>query len=236
MYASQLEAEQAFSSLQHTLSIQRKLRCSYSELESWFRTNKPYKEIGDHYGVTRQRMQQIYAKYFQPFMDTPRQRMTARLEFNNAEGVKKHARKVPKLETLRLAVESFGLHMDPVPTIRLPNRASHYFVDIGEFRCKIQVTSKSVMMSPRGYRYYWRFTVVRHTLGQCDFNIFICGEEGLETFFIVPPKVLVDSFKNDRPYRTIYICTQNLEPYNNKLPEIPFWDYNEAWAQLGAAI
>jgi hypothetical protein len=232
----QTDAIQAFNQLQGDSSIPRILRASYDELYRQFETNKPYLEIAQAYGVSRQRIQQIYKKYFQPFMATPKQRMEARLAESNLLKRAKHVREIPKLEVLRTAVESLGLRMEPVATIRLPNRASHYFVDIEGHRCKVQTTAKSALMSRRGYRSYWRFNLTRYTLEQCEFNIFIAGTEGLENFFIVPSKLILETLLPKGPYKTAYIATQNLEPYNNQLPKLNFWNYHEAWGQLGAAI
>lgn len=232
----QTDAIEAFNRLQGDLSTPRVLRASYDELYRQFETNKPYAEIAATYGVSRQRIQQIYKQYFQPWMSTPKERRAARLAESNLGKVASHMRAIPKLEVLRTAVESLGLRMEPVATVRLPNRASHYFVDIEGHRCKVQTTAKSALMSSRGHRSYWRFNLTRHTLEQCEYNIFIAGSEGLENFFIVPSKLIVDTLLFTRPYKTAYIATQNLEPYNNQLPKLNFWNYHEAWAQLGAAI
>lgn len=233
-YLSQNELVTEFNHRQGNLKIKWKVRASYDEMYSWFATNKSYKEIADHFGVTRQRIQQIYSRYYQPVMDSPRQRQKARREAANAGKIKEHSKTMPHMKALRDTVAHYGLSVDAVPTQSLPNRASYYFVDINGHRCKIQTSGKTTLSTTKSRRTYWKFNCTKRTLELCEFNILICELDGETRFFVIPSQVILESNFGKRGYKTIYICSEDLEPYNNQYPEIPYWDYLASWDQLGA--
>lgn len=235
-FQSQAEAIDDFQRQQGMVHVPRTLRASYVELERQFLTNEPYLQIAKRYGVSRQRIQQIYSKYFQPFMDSPKKRVNARLTVARAEKLDRVSREIPKLAALRSALESVGLTMEPIPTKHY--RANSFTVKVGEHLCRAQVASHPMKTSPKCHRVYWRFNLTYDTISTHEFSIFVCGKDGEEDFFIVPTTLILDSHpfnpQGKRNRRTSSICieTQNLEPYNNQLSRIPYWNYHQAWSQL----
>lgn len=233
-YSSQSEAHDAFQRLQNRVDVPRILRASYAELEREFLTNKPYLEIAQHYGVSRQRIQQIYSKYFQPFMDTPRQRVNARVAIAQAErlaqGFQRTVKKTSKLAALKTVLESQGLNLELIPV--RDYGGSTFTVKVGEHVCRVQIARRKSTTSPKSKRLYWRFNLTYKILELHEFVIFVCGADGDEDFFIVPSQLLIDNFSWRNGRCNICIESKNLPPYNNQISRIQWRDYNKAWSQL----
>lgn len=233
-FASQSEAHDAFQKLQNRVDVPRTLRASYAELERQFLTNEPYLQIAQRYGVSRQRIQQIYRKYFQPFMDTPKQRVATRLAVSQANKVanalSNTTKRNAKLAALKSALESEGLTLQIIPT---KNYGGNTFtVKVREHICRVQIARAPMSTSPKSHRLYWRFNLTRQILESHEFHILVCGTGGNEDFFIVPSNMLVEYYNSENDHWSICIESQNLPAYNNQWPRIPWWDYNKAWSQL----
>lgn len=229
------DAKRQYAIHQQQLQKQRKVFCSYDELQQEFSTDISYGDLAKKYGVSRQRMHQIYMKYFENFLGDSKQRRKRREAADQARARVESMKRIPKLNALRLVCESLGLTIEPTALVRLQRRASDYYVYINGYKCKVQASIIARPANPSGHHGYHRFNVTRRTLEGIDFNIWIAGDKD-EKYFIIPTDLLRVRYRPGKERMTFYLPDGNYPVYNNQYPQMTYWDYHNRWDLLGAKL
>lgn len=203
-------------------------------MQAWFVSNKSYLEIAQHYGVTRQRIEQIFNKYFAPFMDRAMVRRRKRIAASQAANREAMVGRTYRLDLVRSLAEAMGLEFRAIANEKFPNRVYHNIAWVNDYKCGIQVSKTLSFPNPCGYRGYWRFAATRDTIERCDFMIFIAGATGEERIYIVPSSVLLETYSKGQYFKHITIPNEEHEVYNNHGPKIDYWEYLNSWDLLGA--
>lgn len=229
--SSEAEARQRFDANQKSDVDNRKVFISYDELKEMYATNERYQVIGDALGVTRQRAHQIYQRYFEPWMLPSGERSRIRTEEIREERCMEDILSVDKMAKLKDIAESLDFEFKPLRYNHKNWKGNHGLALVGGRVCNIHISEVASLVSPVGYRKYYRFHLTRPRMEACDFVILMTGSD-CDRVFIIPSKTILQQFDEETKFKQFFVPTEKYPVYNNNPPRIDWWRFLEAWDQL----
>lgn len=207
MYVTAEAARKAFARQRHRKPA---VNLDFDALHAEFSNDcKTFREIAEDQGLTRERIRQLYNKYFSRIIPRrpdgrARRRVctlkrralnkTVRLErlFNN-----------PAAFALKSAVESFGLGINII-------RLNPTSLSIGGKQCAFYFCNKARQNQPRSKKLYWRFNLSLQSLKKSEFVVLLLIESEEFRFFIVPTHKL--PVRNLEVRKNLYVPQGGADP------------------------
>jgi excisionase family DNA binding protein len=208
---------------------------SYDELKKKFDDGMTLEEIAVEAGASKQRISQVYNRYFAFGVDGYARRSAIQHEIARERELiaTMDSERISYLETV---LADLGLSMKPVQIGEGPNFHKNV-VDINGHLCKIHLSRKDTQFAGTSYRTYSRFLVTRSLLDDYEFVIVITGADERRKVFIIPTEDLKSQFrKTDKKGRkSFYLPTGSQGAYRNIYPLLDWWKYQDAWHLLASS-
>lgn len=190
---------------------------------------KTFEDIAKSQGVTRERVRQLYMKYFSQIIPRrPNGRARRKICTLKRRTLNKQERffNYPAASALKSAVELLGLG---IRVIKIETR----IVSIEGKRCYFYVSRKARQVSPVNKKLYWRFPLNPSTLKRSEIIILALLENGNFRFFIVPVRQLPARFFE--ALRSLYIPQGgfNSKGRGRRSDFSDVLKYENAWYYLG---
>lgn len=205
----------------------------YSEFES---DCVSFKEIGIRYGTTRERIRQIYSRFFSAHIPRrpdgrTRQRICARKirVIKKTERQNRSVSNNPAISALKSTAESLGLE---VRVISLRGRGGR-IISIGSRHCSIYSCSH-VHKFGAGRNFYWSFSLNSATLKHSEFVILVTKEGEKFRFFIVPTHNITAKFPEIERIN-LYVPQKMVDPWcrTGRKSIVGICQYENRWDFLG---
>ena len=223
--------------------LRRKTNVSFETIFGLFKEYRnSFKSVGKRLGITGERARQIYNEYFCKMLEGEsgydRLRMST-LEQRAEAATREAARLLARKKWREIIDRAHAAHCEVAEMARfregalLGIRASKLYIN--GHPCAIYVVAKTSKPSGATKRAYYKTSLARRTLAGTDAVVFYAAAPGQEHVFIVPTAVLLEKlFRSPRQQtlKDIYLPTEKLPVYNNVLPRIDFWSYENAWELL----
>ncbi len=203
---------------------------TFDELLKFFRDGSlSFENIGVHLGVSRQRIWQLYTKYFKEFCDSTIRSKEAKVNKKKQEYKERLFKEDEVIRTIRTRVNELGHTIEPV--YRRWAGAMCSKVIINGYLCSIRVIKNRFTPSKRTKRVYNHVSILRKTVQKVSFVI-VCVEESnaIVRIFVLPSSILLAQFSGNEI--SVYTPIEKLPPYNNSRPRINYWEYEGAWHLL----
>ena len=209
-----------------------KLKFTYDELKEMFDGGRTIESIALSAGVTKQRIGQVYNRFFSFGVDGYKRRSI----------INQIATKERELQTLmdnerisylnKITIEK-GLSIIPIQIGKGPH-LHRGAVDINGHLCKIHFSRKDTKFAGTSYRSYSRILVTKHFLDSYEFIIALTGaDEDTKRIFIIPSNDLKTLFRRGDKRKSIYLPTSEEGAYRNISATLNWRKYQEAWHLLG---
>lgn len=197
-----------------------------------------FADIAREFGITRERVRQIYQQYFtRVFPNRSGGRVRRKLCALKTNAVRKgdFSSGVPQLLT-RIAeiVCSRGYVCNKIPKGIKGNYIAAFktsSLSINGKICGVHCLMNEYR-TPRRKSKYTLFLLRRTSVEKYDFLIILRQIETNEQWFVVPVPVLLGSWDTAKKKKTFYIRDKKIPVYHNRYPKIEFWDYLDAWHLL----
>ena len=208
-----------------------KLKFTYDELKKMFDDGDTIESIALAAGVTKQRVGQVYNRYFSFGVDGYERRSII-----NQEAAKQRELQTlmdsERISYLNKATTERGLSIKPVQLGNGPH-IHKGAVDINGHLCKIHFSRKDTKFAGTTYRSYSRILVTKHFLDSYEFIIALTGaDENTKRIFIIPSSDLKTLFRRGDKRKPIYLPTNEKKVYRNISSILDWWKYQEAWHYL----
>jgi hypothetical protein len=193
-------------------------------------------------GLSHQRIQQIYRKYFRevfPDQGGPERYRRSVLERRAAKlaRMENDLFKSPALKALVKKVHAAGCVVQALPgSSKSKARLQSSTLLINGHRCSLHRLAVVWRPPVKGTRFYFRTSVNRAKLDQLDAVVFHTAAVGYKPrAFVVPSQILRARLfpppltKEDK---WIYLPSERIAERRNGPPLIDYWDYEDAWHLL----
>lgn len=195
---------------------------------------RTFADIGKAFGLTKERIRQIYKKRIAPFL--PHKNGRGRLRQCTLARV--HIKQFPKI-TLDIWREARkqGLKVRHLNSIRLNGQVStiKHALILNDKNCKVQKCRHrfSPNRSAKHHRSYAYIQISRYAVRRYDYFIFVMAIPGFnKRYFIIPAKDLLASVFSVKEYFTIYLPVEKHRAYNCIRPRVDWQQYENAWHLL----
>lgn len=182
-------------------------------------TRNSFADIGNHFGVTRERIRQLYERDLRVIVGlTGHERTHERTDLSHAALMATGV--IPgRAGQAARAARAAGCRVSGVLLAASSLTIASTLLDIDGYLCRVRFCARPFFPS-QGLMNggYWRFNTQERT---CAYSIFLCGSRKGSPVFVVPEYELRDD---------TYIPATPSVGYNNIHPRLDFWrDYLNAW-------
>lgn len=221
----------------------RKLRYSFDELFEFFKVDcVRINALVPDSGVSHQRLQQIYARYFlQLFANkTATERYEACTVENRLVRTKQSENELfedPSLKRLVENARAAGCKVEAVPRMlhgKLSGIVQLSEIVVNGHPCSVHNLKGIWTLSEQSKRLYTRTSIKLSKLERVEAVIFFTQVKGFpEHVFVVPSAVLREAyFASSQTHKWILLPTEKLPSYKNKRHRIDWWKHEDAWHLL----
>ncbi|MEK7613141.1 MAG: hypothetical protein AAB449_03290 [Patescibacteria group bacterium] len=210
---------------------------SFEDLFEYFKANCHRMEvIGAHGGITRQRVQQIYNKWFRDLFGdlSGRDRQKSCTLEKNLARLEKETNELlsnGKIKTIGGKLRSAGCVITGIAGSG--GRLLRNQITLNGHRCLVHTSTKARSLGVQTERLYYAFNVSLSLLQTVEAVIFyVCAKNFQERLFVVPSSVLLAAFfetSADKKYNRVYIPAEKiLLRTRGVVSRINWWQYEDA--------
>lgn len=226
-----------------------KLKLNFDGLFKMFQADYSLEEIAERAGVTRERVRQIYNKYFRTIFDgqslrNRRFRCTTR---NRLTKARESGLELLKKPVMRAIVEEARRAGCTVKTLCMSRDSTSYdamikstVLLINGYRCSIHRITALSKTNPKQKSFYARTMICRGVVCRVDAFVVHTILPGFpEHMFIIPSSVLQTAYfgsPNGKNRKTFSLPTEKFTGRKRRPPLIDAWKYKNAWRLLSPKI
>ncbi|GEM_PF-3931779 len=208
----------------------------YDTLKNKFESDYYFKEIGEQYGISRQRIQQIHKRFFSLHILHQSNGNTRRIvrlrKWRKLDKLVKLEQVLscnPEIYALKLVVESLGLKIQAISIKGLGGR----IILIGGKHCAIYSTRYSHRVGFPKEKYYWSFLLNPTALKISEFVVLVAREGERHRFFIVPTHKFPGKFFGSKSV-VLYVPQKRIDPdcRTGRKSAIDIHQYENQWGFL----
>lgn len=214
---------------------QRKL-IDFDTLLNHFKECKTQNEIAIIFGVSRERIRQLYDEYFCEIFDgvEGKKRMVSAIQKRRTFSSRKIEEELFQTEPLKTVVGqaiNAGHNVSCFPVRNSGLKVSPKKININNSGCLIKTVTSVFIPTGSKKTYAHSFIILDGKEKNPDFVIFYIKIKGYpQRIFIVPYDVIKYVCCNQKnKQKCLNIPTEKTQIYKNRFPKINWWEYENAW-------
>jgi len=197
-----------------------------------FRTS----DLAEEMGISGESVRLMYERFFR--------KLCGGLALHERHAIVSQRRRLVRIGARDLAPEFFSAHRG-ARVVEVARRMGYGVsadrqhsgsLNINGIWCLLRRANSTFSSKDYPNLKYFHFVLARTHLTEAEVVIFHCNAEGHpERIFIVPSRVLKSLFgRRDGKYaqKALYLPVKKVPVYNNILPSIDYWPYENAWHLL----